>query len=166
LGKRYRVASALNIFHITFKTLRVLARNDPCLTLIPRLHRLPPNSTGPQDMSGQDDQARLRALEDRIARAKADMAPKPAPQDHHSAASMGWRMVIELVSGLLVGAGLGYGADLLLGTAPFLFIVFTLLGCAAGVQTMIRTARSLQARLEHEALAKAGAEPGDRNSGR
>ena len=117
-------------------------------------------------MSGQDDLERLRALEDKIARAKAGLEPKPAAHDHHSAAQMGWRMVVELVSGLAVGAGLGYGADLVLGTGPFLFIALTLLGFAAGVQTMIRTARSLQARLEHDALAKVGAEQGDRNSGR
>ncbi len=53
-------------------------------------------------------------------------------------------MVIELVSGMAIGFGLGYGLDVLLGTLPILMIVFTLLGFVAGVRTMLSTAREIQ----------------------
>jgi len=54
-------------------------------------------------------------------------------------------MVIELVAGLAIGFGIGYGLDRWLGTAPFLMVVFTLLGFAAGVKTMLRSAREIAA---------------------
>ena len=53
-------------------------------------------------------------------------------------------MVIELVSGMAIGFGLGYGLDVLFGTLPILMIVFTLLGFVAGVRTMLSTAREIQ----------------------
>ena len=53
-------------------------------------------------------------------------------------------MVIELVSGMAIGFGLGYGLDVFFGTLPILMIVFTLLGFVAGVRTMLSTAREIQ----------------------
>ena len=53
-------------------------------------------------------------------------------------------MVIELVSGMAIGFGLGSGLDVLFGTLPILMIVFTLLGFVAGVRTMLSTAREIQ----------------------
>jgi ATP synthase protein I len=94
-------------------------------------------------MSEDDDAARLRALEAKLA------AKRPAPEaDHmasdHSQAQLAWRMVIELVAGLGIGFGIGYGLDALLGTQPWLMVVFTLLGFAAGVKTMVASAREIQ----------------------
>ena len=94
-------------------------------------------------MTDSDERERLKALETRISQVRAKHDPKPAAQDHHSMAQVGWRMVIELVSGLLVGAGIGYGLDWVFDTMPLFLVVFTLLGFAAGVQTMIRSAREL-----------------------
>ena len=50
-------------------------------------------------------------------------------------------MVIELVVGVGMGAGAGFGLDHLFGTAPVLLAVMTLLGFAAGVNLMLRTAK-------------------------
>ena len=52
-------------------------------------------------------------------------------------------MVIELVAGLGIGFGMGYGLDAAFGTQPFLMVIFTLLGFAAGIQTMMRTAKEM-----------------------
>jgi hypothetical protein len=57
-----------------------------------------------------------------------------------------WRMVTELVAGLLVGFGIGLGLDALFGTRPWLLVLFTLLGFWAGIRVMMRTARELQQR--------------------
>lgn len=96
-------------------------------------------------MSGPDDRDRLRDLEERIDRAKTARAPsRPHQETHYSQAQLGWRMVIELVAGLGIGCGIGYGLDRLFGTMPVLLVLFTLLGFAAGVQTMLRTAREVR----------------------
>ena len=53
-------------------------------------------------------------------------------------------MVIELVAGLGIGFGIGYGLDVLFGTLPIFMVLFTMLGLAAGVKTMLRSAREIQ----------------------
>ena len=82
----------------------------------------------------------MRALEERIARAKKAQAPPPRAESGHSRAELAWRMVIELVAGLVIGFGIGYGLDVLLGTLPIFLVLFVLLGFAAGVRVMLRTA--------------------------
>jgi len=116
-------------------------------------------------MSEQDDLTRLRALDERIAKAKAGLEPPRAAQDHHSMAQVGWRMVTELVAGLGIGAAMGYGLDVLFGTLPLFLIVLTLLGFAAGVKTMLRSAREFEVKDEASPRG-AGAEQGDDNGGR
>ncbi|PJE30122.1 ATP synthase protein I [Pseudooceanicola marinus] len=95
-------------------------------------------------MSDPDHRTRLSDLEARIAAAKGGKQQASHGQDHYSAAQVGWRMVTELVAGLLLGFGIGYGLDWLIGTAPLLMITFTLLGFIAGVKTMLRSAQELQ----------------------
>ncbi|MEL6588190.1 MAG: AtpZ/AtpI family protein [Pseudomonadota bacterium] len=97
------------------------------------------------------DADRLRALEARIAAAKGDEADAHHMEEHYSQAQLAWRMVIELVAGLGLGFGIGYGLDALLGTQPWLMVVFTLLGFAAGVKTMIASAKEIQGQLYPEA---------------
>ncbi|MDH3263042.1 MAG: AtpZ/AtpI family protein [Paracoccaceae bacterium] len=95
-------------------------------------------------MSGPSDEERLKALDERIKSAKGAQAPKPHMEEHYSQAQLAWRMVIELVAGLAIGFGIGYGLDALLGTRPWLMVLFIFLGLAAGVNVMLRTAREVQ----------------------
>ena len=82
---------------------------------------------------------------------------KPHMEEHYSQAQLAWRMVIELVAGLGIGFGIGYGLDRLMGTIPIFLVLFTLLGFAAGVQTMVRSAREIQeTQLADEAARKNG----------
>jgi ATP synthase protein I len=53
-------------------------------------------------------------------------------------------MVIELVAGLMIGFGMGYGLDFLFGTTPIFLVLFILLGFVAGVKTMMRSAQEMQ----------------------
>ena len=55
----------------------------------------------------------------------------------------GWRMVIELVTGMLLGVSIGIAIDYLLGSEPIFLILFSLLGFLAGVKTMIATAKKM-----------------------
>ncbi len=77
---------------------------------------------------------------------KAKDAPKPHQDEHYSQAQHAWRMVIELVAGIAIGFGIGFGLDSLFGTIPIFLVLFTLLGFAAGVKTMMRSAEELQRR--------------------
>ena len=95
-------------------------------------------------MADDRETDRLRALEERIAKAKKANEPEPRADQHYTRANLAWRMVIELVAGLMIGFGIGYGLDTLLGTMPVFLVLFTLLGFAAGVQTMVRSAREIQ----------------------
>lgn len=95
-------------------------------------------------MSHEPDPERLKSLEKRIDEVKRAGAPPPRAEEHYSQASQGWRMTIELVSGLGIGFGIGYGLDVLFGTIPWLLVLFTMLGFAAGVKTMLRTATEIQ----------------------
>lgn len=97
-------------------------------------------------MSSEPDPDRLRALEERLAKAKGPAAKKDrsATAQGFSQGEMAWRMVIELASGIVIGLGIGYGLDWLFGTLPIFLTIFVLLGFAAGVRTMMGTARQMQ----------------------
>ena len=110
-------------------------------------------------MSSEPDPDRLRALEKRIEAAKGK--PEEARSQTAKGFSQGevaYRMVIELATGILVGVGIGYGLDVLFGTLPILLAIFSLVGFAAGVRTMLGTARQLQDKAA--AAAKAAADAG------
>jgi ATP synthase protein I len=64
----------------------------------------------------------------------------------YSQAQLAWRMVIELVAGLAIGFGIGYGLDWVFGTLPLFLVVFIGLGFAAGIKTMLRSAREVETR--------------------
>ena len=89
--------------------------------------------------------ARLDELERRIRAAREAGQPKRGKTgEKFSMANMAWRMTLELVVGGLVGAALGWGLDQLAGTMPLFLIVFILLGFAAGVRTVMRSAEEVR----------------------
>jgi ATP synthase protein I len=57
-----------------------------------------------------------------------------------SAFARGFRLSSELIAGVVVGAVIGWGFDRLLSTSPWGLIVFFLLGFAAGVINVMRSA--------------------------
>ncbi len=52
----------------------------------------------------------------------------------------GFRLSSELIAGVIVGGLIGWGFDRLLSTSPWGLIVFVLIGFAAGVLNVIRSA--------------------------
>jgi ATP synthase protein I len=92
--------------------------------------------------------ARLGSLDQRLSelrgsrKIKTDQ-PQAAGGDNATAASAmarGFRLSSELIAGVVGGAGIGWGFDRLLSTSPFGLIVFFLLGFAAGVVNLVRSA--------------------------
>ena len=61
-----------------------------------------------------------------------------------------------MVSGPLVGFGLGYGVDFLLETAPFGKLVFFFIGIGAGFLNVWRDTRELLQKLEREDRKRGG----------
>ena len=105
-----------------------------------------PDPTDPSD--------RLRRLEDRLRAARADLEPAPHQETHYAQANLAWRMVIELVAGLTIGFGIGYGLDWAFGTMPVFLVLFIFAGLAAGVKTMLRSAREVQEKTVAEATKR------------
>lgn len=103
-------------------------------------------------MAEQPDPDRLAQLEERIAAAQKAQAPAPRGKSKHAAASLAWRMVIELVVGMALGVGIGYGLDSLFGTLPIFLMIFAMLGFAAGIRTMMRTADEVKNKRAEGAL--------------
>jgi ATP synthase protein I len=95
-------------------------------------------------MASEPDPDRLRALEARLSKVKDQTAP---PQGNltkgFSQGEVAWRMLVELMTGMFLGVGIGYGLDVLFGTLPIFLVIFSLFGFAAGVRTMLGSARQL-----------------------
>lgn len=118
-------------------------------------------------MNDPDPKRQLDALEAKIAAAKAARdTTRKHQEEHYSQAQHAWRMVTEMVAGLGIGFGIGYGLDALFGTQPWLMVLFTLLGFAAGINVMMRTAREIQTKQEAETASDTAPEPGGKNEKR
>jgi len=95
-------------------------------------------------MTDTPDPEKLEVLDQRIKAAKAAIAPAPIRESKYEKVSLAWRMVLELVIGMAMGMGIGFGLDSLIGTLPLFLILFSLLGFAAGIRVMMRTAEEVQ----------------------
>jgi ATP synthase protein I len=97
----------------------------------------------------QDDRLlakRLHRLEEKIEAARKVEVQEEAETSGAPAGSGLTRAVglsAEVVGAVGVGGGVGIGFDWLLGTSPWLLIVFFMLGFAAGVLNLIREARRI-----------------------
>lgn len=79
-----------------------------------------------------------RRLRDARQRGGLDRAAEPGGAKPPTALGIGFRVGVEVFAALAVGVALGLGLDYWLGTKPWLFIVFFLLGGAAGVLNVMR----------------------------
>ena len=95
-------------------------------------------------MSDNDpDARRLADLEGRLRKARGNSEVRPEDSSSPSKLGMAFRLVTELLAGVIVGGGIGWALDRVFGTSPLLLIVMFLLGVAAGMRNVIRTAREM-----------------------
>ena len=80
----------------------------------------------------------------REERRQADLAAQ-ARRTATAAMGGGFRIAVDMLAALAVGTGLGYMADRMFGTLPWIMIGGIFFGFAAGVRTMIRSARRMNA---------------------
>lgn len=102
---------------------------------------------------------RVGELGKQLDEARAHQAAGEAAKDSAVRArgmAYGLRMASELVGAVLVGGVIGYVLDQWLGTWPWLFLVFFLLGFAAGVLNVIRGFTRLQAEIKEATQGNIG----------
>src|SRR3546814_297147 len=88
-----------------------------------------------------DFNRRLKAARDRRSRGTGRERKRRPLSDFGPAIRIG----VDLVAGIAVGVFIGWLLDRWLGTTPWLMLVFFLLGSAAGITNVMRTARRLEA---------------------
>jgi len=114
----------------------------------------PDQTPGRAQLSSEEKAAFQRRLDEigaGVDQAKArGVQPAQRRETGESGAAMGqaFRIVSELVVGVAVGGGLGWLLDGWLKTGPWLMVLFVILGFAAGLMNVIRTARQMQAEAE------------------
>ncbi|MGH6749437.1 MAG: AtpZ/AtpI family protein [Methyloceanibacter sp.] len=109
------------------------------------------DKTSGRTQSGRDQEGirrRLDTLGERLAEVQARHAPPPPPDSRARGEALGYalRLGFELVAGVAVGGFIGWALDRWLGSAPFLMVVFLVLGAAAGIVNVIRAAKAMQAK--------------------
>ncbi|MFA5948958.1 MAG: AtpZ/AtpI family protein [Hyphomicrobium sp.] len=108
------------------------------------------------DISPEEREAFKKRASDlgaRLEKVKAETRAKRGtdePNDRARGAAFGQAMKIsvELVVGIAVGGFIGKVLDGQFGTGPVFLIVFLMLGFAAGIMNIVRTARRMQSEAE------------------
>lgn len=99
--------------------------------------------TGMQD---RDSPPSLDDLDARLKKARGSEKERVrrsemlSPNLPGSAMGLAFRVGVELVAGVAVGAAIGYALDRWLGTSPWLMIVFFFLGAGGGMVNVFRAA--------------------------
>ena len=85
---------------------------------------------------------RLRDLERQLdeRRTKGKTPTSVEGKSERTGYALAIRLGSDFVAGVVLGAAIGWGVDRLFGTAPWGLIVFLLLGFAAGLLTVMRSA--------------------------
>ena len=113
-------------------------------------------------MPEPDEPSPLKGLGERIAARRDERAREQTRKSSLASTSglgLGLRIATELVSALAVGVTIGLILDTWLDTAPWLLITFFILGAAAAMTNLIRTAKeadAAQARERAEAARTGG----------
>ena len=93
-------------------------------------------------MSQPDDDSReaLRRLDQRLKAFKADGAPASGSGADQRGVGAGYRLVGELIGGVLGGLGLGWTVDHFAHTTPLGIVIGLLLGLGASLYAVVRGA--------------------------
>ena len=102
-------------------------------------HRTRNRETGTREQDG-----RLADIGKRLERARGRRGEAPDAQARGSAMGTAFRISSELVVGLVVGGLIGWQIDRWLDTLPVFLLLFFILGAAAGIWNVIRTALAMQ----------------------
>ncbi|MCH4892169.1 MULTISPECIES: AtpZ/AtpI family protein [unclassified Sphingomonas] len=95
------------------------------------------NEPGPEPL---EEDARLRALDERLARARTEEAVRTgaAREAEGGQYRMGNRVLAELIGGMVGGAVIGWVIDQFAGTSPWALLVMLALGVVVAFRNIIR----------------------------
>ncbi len=100
--------------------------------------------------TGADLRARFDKLSSAIKTQRAGHEKNQMPKEGEGrfaeagrGMNLGFRMVAEMIAGVLVGMGIGWVLDRWLGSKPYLMIVFLFVGMTAGILNVMRAAASV-----------------------
>ena len=104
--------------------------------------RTRPGKQSGSDRSQDDLGRRSRALEEALAARRPAASADDGKPATGGMAGFGQALKLssEFIAGVAVGAGLGWLIDRMAGTSPWGLIIFLLLGFAAGVLNVLRSA--------------------------
>jgi ATP synthase protein I len=90
----------------------------------------------------------LSDLEGKLGEVRARHNPKAEEERSERGRAMGnaMKLAAELVAGVIVGGCIGWALDQWFGTSPIMMVVFLILGSAAGILNVIRSAQAMQAK--------------------
>ena len=91
---------------------------------------------------------KLKDLDDKLKDIRKNTVETNSQSQAFKSAHIGWRMVLELVIGIIIGIILGFSLDSFLNTTPIFLIILIFLGFAAGVRTMIKTAKEIDVNIK------------------
>jgi ATP synthase protein I len=97
-------------------------------------------------MADDNDHDSLRQLDGRLRKAqkiRQDRHPEDRTRRPNTSMGLALRLGVELVTGLVVGGGIGWLLDQWLGTLPWFLLLFFFLGAAAGTMNVFRTAKEI-----------------------
>jgi ATP synthase protein I len=112
----------------------------------------------PADLDG-----RRKALGTSLEGARRRHDPLPDQSARGSALGMAFKVATEFLAGLLVGGAIGWFLDDWLGTKPVLFLLFFVLGAAAGIMNVFRQAYRMNR--EMQAGGETGSAAGNAGAG-
>lgn len=109
------------------------------------------DGSGRGEISREDREAlkaRAAGISARLEQVKARRAPQHDSAARGAAMGQAFKIAIELVVGVLFGGLIGWALDGYFGSRPWLLVLFLVLGFAAGMMNVVRTARRMQAAAE------------------
>jgi ATP synthase protein I len=97
----------------------------------------------PRMVEDDPDSRRLAQLKERLEKARGDKKDVPQEKRPQSQFGIAFRLVTELLAAVIVGGLIGWALDRIFATSPVLLIAMFLLGVAAGMRNVVRTARQM-----------------------
>ena len=107
------------------------------------------------DPKGPPRDEALKRFDERYETLAAAQASAPKGLGMESGASAGYRLIGELIGGVLTGLGLGWAVDRFAGTSPIGLIAGVLIGTGVAIFMAVRTA----GRMSGAAAAQAATPP-------
>jgi ATP synthase protein I len=96
----------------------------------------------------------LKRFDRKLGSFEASRRPKPSPLGLGDSASDGFRMLSQILGGVLGGLGLGWLVDRLAHTSPFGVLIGLLAGVCFAMFAAVRTAMAISAKTDAKATAR------------